>query len=212
MKLPADHPLARSALLIVDIMNDFASPGGAYLAMGYSSLTPEQREVLVANNQRLIRAMKAAGRPVVYVRGDYRADDLDSAQSWIKRKTQTFTTDAPFKIIGSWGAQIIDELAPSPEDVVVVKKGHSGFGFTEIEPVLRRLGVETCVATGGGSSGCLSDTVREGAGWGFDFLVVSDAAYSANHPILTDLSEHCGELTTTKEILDMLNIAIELEA
>jgi ureidoacrylate peracid hydrolase len=193
----------------VDIMNDFASPGGAYLKMGYSSLTDEQREVLVSNNQRLIKAMRAVGRPIVYVRGEYRADDLDSAQSWIKKKTQTFTSDAPFKIIGSWGPQIIDELAPSPEDVVIVKKGHSGFGFTELAPVLQHLGVDTCVATGGGSPGCLSDTVREGAGWGYDFLVVGDAAYSANHPILKDLSEHCGSLTTTEEVLEMLKVAVE---
>lgn len=204
MELPDDHELARSALLVVDIMNDFAKPEGAYTRMGYSSLAETERAMLITNNQRLIRAMRAAERPIVYVRGEFRPDGLDHARSLENERKKPFPPDIPFKIMGTWGAQIIDELAPNPEDVVVVKKGHSGFGFTELDPILRRLGVETCVATGGGAPGCLSDTVREGAGYGYDFLIVRDAAYRPNAPVLGELSEHCGRLVTTEEVLDLL--------
>jgi ureidoacrylate peracid hydrolase len=78
---------------------------------------------------------------------------------------------------GSWGAQIIDELAPEPEDFIERKKGRSGFGFTPLHRVLRNLGARRCIVSGGAVHGCLEDTVREGAGYGFEFTLATDAVY-----------------------------------
>jgi nicotinamidase-related amidase len=208
VRLTEDHELAQAALLIVDVMNDFVKPQGAKIVVGLSSLSKEDHDLLVTNNQRLIRAFRAAGRPIMYVRGEYRPDGLDSAQAWVKRRKQRFPKGMKFKEIGSWGAQIIDEIAPEDGDVVIIKKGHSGFGFTDIDPVLRHLGIELCVATGGGAPGCLSDTVRQGAGQGYDFWIVPDAAYKPNHEVLPTLADECGRLVTTDEVLDLLKVPI----
>ena len=196
--------LERSCLLIVDIMNDFVKPEGAFPRMGYSSSPPEETETMIRNNQRLIAAMRAAGRPIVYVRGEYRPDSLDAAWSFMNRVLKPLDPNIPYKLIGTWGPQIIDELEPEPEDVIVIKKGHSGYGFTELDPMLRRMGIEKCVATGGGSQGCLSDTVREGAGHGYYFYVVRDATYQLDHPVLVELAATCGQLTTTEDVLGLI--------
>jgi nicotinamidase-related amidase len=200
-----------SALLIVDVMNDFVDEQGAFLRLGYATLTPEERSVLIRNNQALIERMREIGRPVVYIRGEYRSDHLDWFGAWIKQKARPPGIDIPegtsvaLKEPGSWGAQIIDEIAPQPDDVIVVKKGHSGFGFTEAALVLRNLGIKTCIATGGASSGCLSDTVREGVAVGIDFVIVRDATYPAADPVLAILADHCGLLATTEHVLRMLD-------
>jgi nicotinamidase-related amidase len=87
---------------------------------------------------------------------------------------------------------------------VVVKKNQSAFWFSELDQVLRRLGVETLITTGGATTGCLNDTVREGAGLGYEFLVVVDAVYKPNHPVLPSLQHAC-TLTTTDEMVEALS-------
>lgn len=199
-----------SALMIIDVMNDFVDERGAFLRLGYAKLTPEERSVLIRNNQALIKRIRELGRPVVYIRGEYRSDHLDWFGAWVKQKARPPGIDVPegtdvaLKEPGSWGAQVIDEIAPLPDDLVVVKKGHSGFGFTEAALVLRNFGVKTCIATGGASIGCLSDTVREGVAVGIDFVIVCDATYPAADPVLADLADHCGLLATTEEVLGLL--------
>ena len=103
----------------------------------------------------------------------------------------------PFKIAGSWGAQIIDELAPRDDEPVV--------GFTELDVVLGRLGITTCITIGGASTGCLSDTVREGAGYGYEFLIVPDAVYRPNDPVVEQL-RHLADVSTTDDVLAALGV------
>lgn len=194
----------RTALLIIDMMNDHVHPEGVSNRY-FGGLTRDDREMLIANNRRLLITARRMVIPVIHVRGEIRWDMLDSATAEARRrKRPRHPPDVPFKIKGTWGAQVIDELAPVEGEVVIIKKGHSGFGFTELDQMLRQLGVKLCITTGGAATGCLSDTVREGAAFGYDFVMVSDAIYRPNHPVLSAL-EHYGTKSTTEEVLAALD-------
>jgi biuret amidohydrolase len=192
-------------LLIIDMMNDHMHPDGVS-ARYFGGLTDAQRSAIIANDVRLLEAARAKGLPVVHIRGENRWDTLDSATAEARRrKRPKHPPDVPFKIAGSWGAQIIDELAPRDDEPVVIKRGHSGFGFTELDVVLERLGISHCITIGGASTGCLSDTVREGAGYGYEFLIVPDAVYRPNDPVVEQL-RHLADVSTTDEVLAALGI------
>jgi nicotinamidase-related amidase len=189
-----------TGLLIVDMMNDHVHADGAaarYLGRG---LTDAQRRTLVGNTQRLLEAARAHGQPVVHVRNEYRWDNLDCGTAEARLRQRPLPPGVPNKIVGTWGAQIIDELAPTAEEPVIVKKNQSGFWFTPLDLLLRRRDVQRCVIVGGAAGGCLNDTVREGVGYGYEFVVVTDALYPPDHPIVESLGERA-TLTTTDEVL-----------
>jgi ureidoacrylate peracid hydrolase len=191
------------ALLIVDMMNDHIHSDGVS-ARYFKSVPPEQRPLILENTRRVLVAARAAGLPVVHVRGELRWDSLDGASAPARLRTRPkHPPNVPFKIAGTWGAQLVDELAPLPEEIVVIKKGHSGFGFTNLDPIARRLGIQTFLTTGGAASGCIADTVREGAGYGYEFLIVRDGIYNLDHPVLRSMGTYA-ELTTTEEAVGLL--------
>jgi nicotinamidase-related amidase len=191
---------------VVDVVNDHVSPEGVQSAYGIKvAMTEEERETLLSNNRRLIDAMRAAGRPVAYVHTEKRVDELDCAHAEIGRRKQPLPERVTSGAIGSWGAQICDAIAPEAGDIVITKKGHSAFGFTELDQMLRRLGVDTLIATGGGTPGCLSDSVRQASHHGYDLLVVADAAYRPPNNPLVWAMESKGRIVTTAEVLDLLD-------
>lgn len=189
------------------MMNDHIHPEGVSARYGQGR-SDEERELIVGNNQRLLRAARADGRPVVHVRNEYRWDNLDCGTSDTRKREHraNYPPDEPYKIIGTWGTQIIDELAPNDDEPVIVKKNQSAFWFSPLDQVLMHLGVQTCLTTGGAVTGCLNDTVREGAGYGYDFIIITDAVYKPNHPALPSL-QHCASLATTDEVLAALESA-----
>jgi nicotinamidase-related amidase len=189
-----------TGLLIVDMMNDHVHADGAAARYVGSGLTDAQRRTLVANAQRLLEAARARRRPVIHVRNEYRWDNLDCGTTAARLRQRPLPPGVPNKIVGTWGAQIIDELAPAADEPVVVKKNQSAFWFTPLDLLLRRLEVQRCLVVGGATGGCLNDTVREGVGYGYEFLVVTDAVYPVGSPILDSLA-HRAALVTTDEAL-----------
>jgi nicotinamidase-related amidase len=200
-----DIDLTDSALLIVDIVNDHVMPEGAQSKWGKKKpLTEGERSLLLSNIQRLIAAMRTSGRHVIYVHTEVRLDDLDSAHAQVRRRQSPFPPGVGAGITGTWGADFCEEISPIATDIVIGKKGNSGFGFTDLDQILRRLGVTTLVATGGGVPGCLSDTVRQATNLGYDCVVAGDATYRPpNGPMLRHLGTRVS-IESTSEILTRL--------
>jgi nicotinamidase-related amidase len=199
---PSDLPEAPSneALLIIDMQNDFLHPRGAMQRYGYTQLDATDRDHLVANVDRLARAMRARGCPVLFLKVVRRPDGYDSAQATAFRRLRPIPPEAHYLEYEAWGAELVEGLQPEPGDFVLEKKGHSAFGFTPVHRILRNLRVRRCLVTGGAISGCISDTVREGVGLGYEMVVVSDATYPPASPYLAVLSRR-GQLRTTETIL-----------
>jgi ureidoacrylate peracid hydrolase len=161
----AGYDLARAALLVVDITNDFGHPRGAYPRHG---LPCGPLEPVVPAVARLITAAKAAHVPVilcsqvVYTASDGTAiasPGLIGARPWLLHEGLRRNT---------WGTSILDGL-PAP-DVVVEKPRASGFQATPLDLILRGLGVDTIIVTGAYTNQCVESTVRDG--WALDYRVV----------------------------------------
>lgn len=195
------HPVvSKTALLLVDIQNDFVHPEGFQHRMGYGRLTEEERAVIIRNNQRLIQTMGEAAAPIVFTVTAYRRDKLDDAAPPIAPRNRPVPPGETFILEGSWGAKVVSGLEIHEGDFVITKKGRSAFGFTPLHRIFRNLGVTKCIVTGGGIHGCVEDTIREGVGLGYLFTVVTDAIYEPDSPILSVLANHA-DFRTTDEVV-----------
>lgn len=198
------------AMVIVDMQNDFVHPGSVKRRLGYSdAMEDEKRERLIANNAELAAAMRARGWPVVFVGVGRRPDLLDDGRSRTVAAARPIPPEARYLEPDTWGSEFIEGLRPQLGDLVVQKKGNSGFGFTPLHRILRNIGVRRCLVTGGSSSGCVSDTFREGLGLGYEMTVVSDATYPVGSKNISELGE-LGEMRTTEDVLTELRVPVAI--
>lgn len=171
--------IATSALIVVDVQNDFVSEGGFFDRM--AKRHPEagiDREFLastIPNIKRLVEAFRRVGRPVVYIKHVLEADYLDATFPYWRLPEDPGPVAEQFIVEGTWGAEIVDELKPAPDEKVVVKKGFNGFHRTPLEAILRNMGVTTCVMTGVTTCVCVSTTTRGGVERNFRMIFVGDS-------------------------------------
>jgi nicotinamidase-related amidase len=173
--------LGRSALLIVDMQNDFVHPEGglAWRARDNpaAGLDIAFLATTVPQVRRLGDAFRAAGRPVVYIVHVVKPDYSDAQFPYWRLARPG--GNRSFIAENSWGARIVDELTPREDEHVVVKKGFGGFANTQLDTVLRSKGVTTCIVAGVMTAVCVSSTVRGGVEHNYRMIVVEDAVADA---------------------------------
>ncbi len=161
-----------TALLVIDLQNDFVAAGG-YIEKVVGRDTAACRAILPAVTQ-LIEAARRAGVPVIWIVADYSHDKIPvPARARLARQGWSDVCCAP----GSWGH---DFAGPRPRagESVVTKHSFSSFHGTALESDLRRRGVETLVVTGVQTNACVDYAIREGFVRGFYIAVAEDCVAS----------------------------------
>jgi nicotinamidase-related amidase len=132
--------MSKKALIIVDMLNDFVDEKGAlYCGDTARSIIPFIQERLTSYRNRKDL--------VIYLQDSHDEDD---------REFEKFPSHC---VAGTWGNEIIPELAPKPGENVVPKKRFSGFFGTDLEGILDSAGVEEVEVVGVCTSICVMDTV-----------------------------------------------------
>ncbi len=182
------------ALVVVDLCRAYTDPEGPF---ALPDVVPA-----VAANAALVKAARAAGRPVVWTSVRYRADLSDGG--WFVHKVpalKAFGDGAR----GGWGELT---LSPLPEESVVEKQFASGFAGTDLDVLLRDAGVDTVVVTGVSTSGCVRATATDALTAGFRPIVVADACADRTPELhannLTDLDAKYADVVDLQEALNQL--------
>ncbi|MFD6354382.1 cysteine hydrolase family protein [Nocardia tengchongensis] len=168
------------ALLVIDMQRDFLLPGGFGESLGNDvALLRTVIEPLAA----LLDAARAAGIPVIHTREGHLPDLSDCPPAKLLRGSPSQRIGDPGRfgrilIRGEYGHDIIDELAPRADEVVIDKPGKGAFFATELAEVLADDRIRTLLVTGVTTEVCVHTTVREANDRGFDCLVVSDCVGS----------------------------------
>jgi nicotinamidase-related amidase len=169
--------IGKSALIVVDMQNDFVHPDGGFARCAREN--PERNWDIpfimgtIPQVKRLIDAFRSGGRPVVHVITTHKPDYADAA--WPHWNSGLTGGNRTFLFEGSWGARTADELEPLDNEHIVVKKGYGGFQNTALDTILRSLGVTTCVIAGVTTTVCVSTTLRGGIGHNYRMILVEDA-------------------------------------
>jgi ureidoacrylate peracid hydrolase len=168
--------LAATALLLVDLQNDFIHPKGAYARGGQANADiaalPARLRPLAAGFRAKSGLVVATLFTLVPGRGG------EPIISRHLKNLRPFLGKGDFAP-GSWGQQLVDELAPA--DVVVEKIAYSAFYMTRLEWLLRKCSIERLIVGGIVTSGGVTSTVRDGHVGEFDCTVLEDgcAAFSS---------------------------------
>ena len=182
---------ARTAVVVIDMQVDFASPEGALGA--YVDMAVVQPAVAAA--ERLVESARAARTPVVFV-GLFTAPETDSA-SWkerMRRRGGDPDGDSALCRIGEPGSDFYGPQ-PGPGDVVVRKTRYSGFVGTDLDTRLKALGVDTLVVAGLTTECCVDSTVRDAFSLDYHVFVAADAC-AAYEPDLHAASLRVMELNS----------------
>lgn len=116
--------------------------------------------------------------------------------------------NSQFIVEGTWGAEIIEELAPQDGEHLVVKKGFGGFNNTPLDTILRNYGVTTCVVTGVTTCVCVSTTIRGGVENNYRMIIVADGTaevqQDAHEHELKTMERVFADVKSTDEVIDLL--------
>src|SRR4051794_13067270 len=164
-------PSNNVAVLIIDMQNGFCHPDGSFAKVGadVSGMT-----AAIAGCVRIVDAARASGIPVLFTKAIHEPGLTD----W--KVLSELPMFAGLRNIGScedgsWDAELVDELKPGPDDVVLTKSRFSPFVETDIQQRLEDMGVEHLIVGGVGTSACVESSVRDASQREFRTYVVDEA-------------------------------------
>lgn len=188
--------MGKTALLIIDMQKGFCLPGAPFEVPGAMDVAKKIKEAL--------DACRRHGLPVVHVFRHYRADGSDVELT----RYANFAKAGGCLVRGTEAAEIIDELKPIEGEYLVVKQRWSAFFQTELDLLLRRLGVDQVVVTGVQTPNCIRATVWDANSLDYEVIVLTDATGAKTSEIheanLLDMKNIGIQLMTTEEFIKSL--------
>ena len=184
---------SRSAVIVVDMENDFAADGGMFAQAG---LDISSIRDVVGPIEKVLTAVRGSGIKVVYLKMAFKPDLSDTGKpdspTWLKHApfgvgdavTAPDGRESRVLIRDTWNTDIIDELAPEEDDLVLYKHRFSGFYETDLDATLKRLGVQTLIFTGCTTTVCVESTLRDAMFRDYHCLLLEDCTAE---PIGNDL-------------------------
>jgi ureidoacrylate peracid hydrolase len=199
---------SHAALLFIDVQNfsahrqggEFKDLAAAELEERYGYFFAQLERQVLPNMQRLQAACRAARVEVLYT--TIESLTLDGRDRSLDYKITGFNVPK-----GSWDAKVLDAIAPGPDEIVLPKTSSSVFISTNIDYVLRNLGVRQLVISGLLTDQCVESAVRDACDLGYLVTLVTDACatYSqARHDnTLRAIKGYCRQRTTAALLAEL---------
>jgi len=208
--------LKRTAIIVVDMQNDFCAEGGWVDHLG-ADYTPDR--LPIAPLQKLLPALRKAQVPVIWLNWGNRPDLANMPPNQIHLYKNSGTgiglgdplpgSGAPVLQKDSWAAAVVDELAPAPADIKVDKYRISGFWDTPLDSILRNLDIRTILFAGVNTDQCVLHTLTDANFLGYGCVLVEDCCGTTSPDFCREATvwnvKKCfGFVTDSKKILRAL--------
>ena len=182
--------MARTAILVVDMVRDFTDPGGLVFF-------PENRQIL-PRIAEAVEACRKQGALVIYLQHRYRAGKYE----------KNLLAMRPNCIEGTGGELLDDNLTVLPEDYVIQKRRYSAFFGTDVDLVLREHDIKRVIVVGTKTNCCIRATVTDAYNLDYDVVVVSDCVATndptVNEVHISDIRKYLGTVISLGELPDLL--------
>jgi len=189
---PLEIDLRKTAVVVVDMQNAFATKGGMLDIAGVDISGAAQ---VVRSIKQIVEAGRRAGIPIVYLQMGYKSDLSNSggpgSPNYHKELAMHLMNCRPElkgKLLteGTWDFDIVDELKPQPQDLVIVKTRYSGFQGTTLDSQLRMRGIQYLFMAGIATNVCVESTLRHGYFLDYWPLLIADATMQAGPSALQE--------------------------
>jgi ureidoacrylate peracid hydrolase len=167
---------AHTALLVIDMQNDFCAAGG-YIETVVGKDASGCRAIAPAI-MRLVGAARAASVPVFWIKANYDPDKLPVGMLTKQRERSTSVCCGT----GSWGAELFG-VTPDTGEAVIEKHSYSAFVGTDLEARLRAGGIRSLVFTGVQTNICVETSLRDAVCLGFYAILAADCVASHTAPL-----------------------------
>ena len=176
---------SQTALVVVDMQNAYASPGGYIDLAGFDI---SGATAAIEATGAAAQAARQAGIPVIYFQngwdGAYVEAGGPGSPNWHKSnalRTMRARPELAGTLLakGGWDYALVDRLAPQPGDTVVPKTRYSGFLASNIDSVLRSRGIRNLVFTGIATNVCVESSLRDAFHLEYFCVVLADATHHA---------------------------------
>lgn len=189
----------RSALVVIDVQNDYAKKDG-------KMLFPE----MIDHLRRVIDEARRLGVLIIYIQDTLLPGRLSDSPAWVRHYMLARKTNDPEAIAaeaeaGSLGHQIIDEVAPLPHEVVLQKYRSSAFVGTGLDLLLRSNDIRNFIAVGLVTYGCVESTCRDASNEYF-VVVLRDCVEATRkdlHEAALKVMDSRYDLVTSRQVLDI---------
>lgn len=160
---------AHTALLVVDMQNDFCAEGG-YLHRKYG-IDPQESARLARNIMALAEVARETGALVVWIAAIYDAQYLSESH---RARTLVRSGGETLCATGSWGAEFYPGVSPRDDELVIEKHRYSAFHGTDLQQQLATRGIKTLIITGVATHVCVDSTLRDGFFEGYHVVIAED--------------------------------------
>jgi ureidoacrylate peracid hydrolase len=186
--------VAKTALIVVDMQNAYASPGGYLDIAGFdiSGAAAAIERIATA-----VEAARRAGIPVVFLQNGWDKDYVEAggpgSPNWHKSnalKTMRARPELAGTLLakGTWDYAMVDDLQPQPGDIVIPKTRYSGFFNTNIDSVLRARGIRNLVFTGVATNVCVESSLRDAFHLEYFGVILEDACHQLGPDFIREAS------------------------
>ena len=227
---PISIDTAKTAVLVIDMQNDFGAVGGMVDRAGID-ISSIQRAV--GPTSRVLVEARRAGLPIVYLKMGFRPDlsDAGPVDGPNRLKHLRFDvgkvvrapdgTESRVLIRDTWNTEILPELTPQTGEVVLYKNRFSGFYDTELDEILRQRKVKYLLVTGCTTSVCVESTIRDAMFRDYSCILLADCTgepighrfQRSNHEASLHLIEALfGWVSESAEVLNALAASVGRDA
>jgi ureidoacrylate peracid hydrolase len=187
----------KTAVVLIEYQNDFTSDGGA---LHDAVKEVMEKTDMLSNTLETVQKAREKGATIIHAPITFTPDyhELTPNPYGILKGV----VDSQAFRQGTWGAEIVQELTPAPQDIVVEgKRGLDAFASTNLDFILRSRGITTIALGGFLTNCCVESTMRTGYEKGFDVVTLKDCtatlsdeeqrlAVEKNYPMFSRPMEH----------------------
>jgi ureidoacrylate peracid hydrolase len=203
----------RSALLIIDMQNDFCAPGFGAEQLGRDI---SAARAVIPRICALRQAARNAGALVVHIAFSTLPSHGSDSGSWLAQRRRSTASGDSLCIAGTPGFEFIDELTPENGELVIEKHRYSAFTGTSLDMKLRARHIESLVITGVSTNACVESTARAACELDYYLNVPPDAVGSWDRRLheatLENINHRFGVTLSTEEITSIWNSQPDAEA
>lgn len=209
--------LGRTALIVVDMQNDFCASGGWLASIG---VQVDPLRSIIGTIQEVTDKLRTIHVPIIWLNWGNRPDRANLPPGVL----HVYNPDgqsigigdplpgsmSPVLQLDSWSAATIDELKSQPEDLNVAKYRMSGFFDTALDSILRNMNVNTLLFAGVNLDQCVFATLIDGASLGYDVVLLSDCCATTSPQFCVDATHYnvaqCfGFVATSADLISAIN-------